>query len=287
MNESKVISIIIPHYNSWEYLEQLLKSIGKNSLVEIIVIDDNSPTKEKLEFFHDKFPDVMFLSNEKGKKGAGSARNIGLNNASGKWIFFADSDDFFEENGISILLSYASCEKDVIYFQPTSLDVKTGQIGRRHRVYADYVKNYDGTRETELNLRYKYYVPWSKLIKKTIINYNDIRFEEIMYSNDLMFSTKVGFYSEQIAVSDKIVYCVRENSGGLTSNLTSEKLKVRFMAWVRYYNFLSANLSYSELISLNITSWPFIKQCLKNRLSISEFFFIIKESYKAKMKIFK
>ena len=81
MNNNPLISIIIPHYNTPALLKRLLDSIGFHEDVQIIVIDDNSTKDISLyqavqkEYQSDH---TIFLKNDSGKKGAGAARNIGL-----------------------------------------------------------------------------------------------------------------------------------------------------------------------------------------------------------------
>ena len=89
-------SIIIPHKNTPNYLLRCLDSIPLRDDVQVIVVDDNS-NPEKVDFDH--FPQwkgkhyEYYLTKE--GRGAGFARNIGLEHAVGKWLLFADADDFF------------------------------------------------------------------------------------------------------------------------------------------------------------------------------------------------
>ena len=96
----KIYSFIIPHHNCPNLLYRLLDTIPQREDIEIIVVDDNSDA--------DKVPlinrnDVqLFLIPASESKGAGHARNIGLDHAKGKWLLFADSDDYYEKNVISV-----------------------------------------------------------------------------------------------------------------------------------------------------------------------------------------
>ena len=106
-NTSYHYSIIIPHKNTPRLLERCLYSIPTWDEIQIIIIDDNS-NSESVDFSH--FPgngrkntEVLFT---KEGKGAGYARNIGLSHARGKWIIFADADDFFTADCFTILNEY-------------------------------------------------------------------------------------------------------------------------------------------------------------------------------------
>src|SRR5699024_4128600 len=137
-----MISIIIPHYNSWLKLEELLNTIPHNPCFEIIVVDDKSDNLNKMGEMELSFPDVLFLKNDLNNKGAGVARNIGLKHATGKWLLFADADDRFTPNLIDKIQQFIQSEYDIIYFRPSSFNDKTGEITKRHAQYERLVNNY-------------------------------------------------------------------------------------------------------------------------------------------------
>ena len=91
---SKEISIIIPHYNSTEMVRKLIDSIPVDNRIQTIIVDDNSSEDLfELEQYLSQLPNdkkVELYKNNTGVKGAGSARNVGLDHAEGKWLLFAD-----------------------------------------------------------------------------------------------------------------------------------------------------------------------------------------------------
>lgn len=66
----------------------------------------------------DDFPDVKFLMNENGNKGAGTCRNIGIDSSDGKWLIFADADDYFMPELYTNLKEYVDKLYDIVYFTP-------------------------------------------------------------------------------------------------------------------------------------------------------------------------
>lgn len=114
-------SIIIPHKNSTVLLERCLKSIPCRKDVQVIVVDDNSENQEELNAVVGGFSQVELILTQGG--GAGHARNEGLKYIRGKWVLFADADDFYNKNAFSILDNYINSDNDVIYFFANSLDV--------------------------------------------------------------------------------------------------------------------------------------------------------------------
>lgn len=285
----KTISIIIPHYNSWEYLKALLKTIPNCDSIEIIVVDDHSDNflfnKSIIEL---NFNNVTLLQNLENKKGAGAARNVGLSQASGDWILFADADDKFTENAFTNIQDFLDSDFDLIYFTPTSFKDGTDEIGDRHTQYSIYIKNYleHPSEYNELKMRYYFLVPWSKLIRGEIIKNNNINFEEIEVSNDIYFSASIGFFAKNMTVIDKQIYSIRESSNSLTANMSERKFKIRFRAWVDYIIFLQSHLDKEKLKLLGISSMPQLYIVYRNKLGIKNILFIIHESIKNNIPIF-
>lgn len=217
-------SIIIPHYNDLERLKNLVSTIPDRTDIEIIIIDDNSKVFPDIKNFPNR--NITILLNDSGVQSAGTCRNIGLKKAKGKWLLFADSDDFFTSNAYDILDDYANKHYDIIYFSPTSLDLINGSFSNRHLSYVGLVKNYIKNKNYDIN--YRFYVPWSKLISHSFIKKNQILFDEIIASNDVMFSLKAGIKATCIKAVDKAIYCVTKREGSLTTLVDNESLNVRY-----------------------------------------------------------
>ena len=279
----KELSIIIPHYNNWEMLVQLLDTIPTIDGIETIVIDDHSYNqKERLPKIKAEYPEVIFEINEENKKGAGTARNTGLSLATGKWLLFADSDDLFLEHFYETIEPYFYTDFDLIYFKPFSFIENSSIESKRHVPYEKYILEYlnNYSKKKEMRLRYKFLPPWSKLIRHSVVKDNNIKFEEVMYSNDVLFSAKVGYYSKNIAADDEIIYKIRERDGSLTSTLDEDKYIRRFDAWLDYVIFLKQNLSSEEYAYLNISIVPQLITLIRNQLGAKNIINIMIKSKK-------
>lgn len=263
------VSIIIPHYNSIKLLENLLESIPNMNEIQVIVVDDNS-TKD-IDYYNQliqKFPNWEFLKNTSENKGAGAARNIGLKNAEGEWLLFADADDFFVKGFYEKINQQFATECDIIFFTPTSMELDTKYISDRHIRLCDYIENYlsQYNHESEYSLRYKFIVPWSKLIRRSLVQENDIFFRETMVSNDVMFSVKCGYYAKKIAAVKDIIYCVTTSKGSLTTSVNSTNLNTRLDMLIESKSFLESVLDAKTIKGLNITGKTFILQIIHGKL---------------------
>ena len=130
--EKKIkFSIIVPNYNKGEYIEDCLNSIFNQTYTnyEVIFIDDGS-TDNSVELAK-KYNVKLLHTNHTH---AGGARNKGLEQATGDYIVFLDSDDYFTNNNVLEQLSNQINDEDIIFlnytrddFGKTSLIEETNQ----------------------------------------------------------------------------------------------------------------------------------------------------------------
>jgi glycosyltransferase involved in cell wall biosynthesis len=273
---NKDLSIIIPHFNSPNSLDILLRTIPDCDGIEIIVIDDKSDRDlDTLSVLRKEFHQrVIFLNNDTDKKGAGVCRNIGLEVATGDWLLFADADDYFVENFYSSIKKYFSSEHDIIFFPPTSIDIQRNKTGERHVVYSNLVMEYLERPDTpnEWKLRYKYFSPCSKLIRRNFVLENMIKFEEILVSNDVMFSIKAGHHAQSVGAGPEIFYCITRDSGTLTSKVSKERFRIRLHAQVRIHKYLKSNLTKEAFKVVRIGGRGFLLDALHYRFSLGVIF---------------
>lgn len=221
---SPTFSIIIPHKEIPDLLMRCLKSIPVSEDIQVIVVDDNSTDADT---YLERFPELSrpyleFIRTTKGG-GAGYARNVGLDYAKGKWLLFADADDFYVDNMFEIITSYEGSKADVIYFKKKSVlseDI-TKTVNR-----SDYINRLiDWYFETsdERPIRGKFLVPWAKMIRKDIVEKIGLRFDETKYSNDIYCMASIGCYARIIEASSEILYIVTLRQGSLTSSFCKKK----------------------------------------------------------------
>lgn len=224
-------------------LERLITSIPIRDDLEIVVVDDNSDA-DIVDFDH--FPcldrkNYQLIKNRECH-GAGYARNCALSLIKGKWVMFADSDDFFNPGFSNFLDDYIDSEADAIYYNANCVDSVSLKPSRRgdnlHRFIDDYHKEYNKDNEYgELLLRYMFTEPWCKMVKQDVIDRYQIKFEETSIRNDVRFSYLVGFYAKKIIVDDRQLYCVTTRqdsvSRGKGYQASLDEIKV-FAGWKKF-----------------------------------------------------
>ena len=214
-----IFSIIIPHHNIPELLQRCLDSIPDVPEVQVIVVDDNS-SEQKVDFEH--FPGLSRTHTQcildKQGGGAGHARNIGLRNADGKWLVFADADDFFTKNAFDILKNHKDDKEDIILFKSNSVDsdslIPANRFEDLNLAIDDVLSGRLSAKEAIL----KRPGPVCKMFRRSYIAQKDIWFDEVIASNDMMFVTKATCWCNDNAVTvyDDILYTVTTRTGSLT-----------------------------------------------------------------------
>lgn len=241
--EQYIYTIIIPHHNIPILLKRCLQSIPKRKDLQTIVIDDKSDDKyiTELEQLEKEFPHVYFHYLEKNG-GGGKARNIGLQLAKGKYILFADADDYFNYCLNSVLSNYENSNYDIIFFDANSIETDTYKATWRslhlNRMIRLYKKN---PQKAKFNLKYAFGEPWCKMVQRKLIQVNHISFDETPIHNDTKYSYLVGFYGKNIHVDERAIYCVTDRINSVSKSISEEKLLIRTIIFSKANAFFKEN----------------------------------------------
>lgn len=212
-------SIIIPHKNIPDLLVRCVRSIPRRPDVEIVIVDDNS-SPDKVDFSHFPFvgeEGVQVILDKTGL-GAGHARNVGICHAHGRWLLFADADDFFNYCFDEALTRYQEATADIIYFRGNCVDSDTYECGHRpNKVLNRWIALMDrDPARAELMLRCNFGEPWCKMVKAELVRSHNICFDELPARNDTHFSYLAGYYARTIATDPHAIYCVTVRSASIS-----------------------------------------------------------------------
>lgn len=265
LKSTPTYSIIIPHYKLPFQLDRLLSTIPCNNKCQIIVVDDCSDVKtiEKLNKIKQKYPSIELYSTGKNG-GGGKARNIGLSHAKGKYVIFADADDFFLPSFKYLLNRYQNEDFDILFYNAISLDDHSFKIKSRHQYLNNLIsiaaKNYQcGIQQ----LKYLFGEPWCKIIKNEMIKSNKITFDETSIHNDTKFSYMCGFYAKKCIIDETAAYCITDREASVSKSISKEKLNIRFKTFLEKNIFLAKN-------NINIFD-PIMLSPIKNALKKYDF----------------
>lgn len=218
-------SFIIPHKNLPDLLKRCVISIPKREDVQIIIVDDNSDPAivdfEKFPFYGEKNIEIIF---DKSGKRQGHARNIGINKAQGKWLIFADSDDFFLYSINRALDENVDRDEDIVFFKATLLDNDTylPSVPQECLPNLSVDKYLSKDKYGDHFIRFRHPVPWGKMIKSSLVRNHSIQFAEIERLEDAQFSYQCGYYAGKIFVEDYSIYCYVKRKNTVTLQINTK-----------------------------------------------------------------
>lgn len=227
MSLKPTVSVIIPMYNVSEYVDDCFSNLASQVLTnyEVILIDDKSvdDTIEKvllaIECFERK--DVEFtLITQEMNMGVACARNIGLERASGEYVYFYDADDRLEPDTLSALYSEAKqqdadivgCEWFISFSQNERI------IGQRDvNKGVDLFKGF-ASGVIRWNL-------WLFMVRRSLYEQNGFKFIPGMnMGEDMMVMMKLALVSNRVSIVHKPLYHYSQtNTGAQTKNWSKEK----------------------------------------------------------------
>lgn len=225
---SNKISVIIPVYKVAKFVQRCAKSLMEQTLkeeVEFIFVDDYSPDnsveiiKSTVENYPMRKSQVKIISHNKNR-GLPAARNTGLANSQGDYIFHCDGDDYVEPDFLELMLTKAIEEKaDAVWCDWYLSFDKKERIMRQPQ--ATSARN---ALSDILNGSMKYNV-WNKIVKRTIYNDNNIFFPEGHSMGEDMTMIRLISKIKKVAYINKPLYhYIRTNSEALTYLYSSKSL---------------------------------------------------------------
>lgn len=217
-----LLSIIIPIYNVEKYLRQCLDSITiqLNSQVEVVLIDDGSTDQSRqiAKEYATKYPENLKLFAQENQ-GVAVARNFGLKQARGKYIWFIDSDDFIEKAALADLMPYIEqATEEIIHF-------KLAYVLNEGKAIP---QNYDLSNFIPRGPLYKAYLIMedfnitSKLYLRDFLLNLDLPFPEGVYYEDLIAVYYV-LKAKSFYEIPKVYYYYRQRKGSIIHQINNPK----------------------------------------------------------------
>lgn len=231
-----MISIIIPVYNSSQYLNECIQSVVNQSYkdFECILIDDGSSDGSEIICNQWKQKDSRIKVIHQSNQGVSKARNKGIAEAQGEYITFIDSDDWIDSNYLNTLLQpieeynvdLVVCGLQQHYSNGAfkNYSYKTGII---------HIEQQDTNAFTDINKKFLLFGPVIKLYKRTIIQAHNIHFPpEYTYGEDLLFNYSYLEYVKTVYIVDQCLYHYRiTGSGTLSSIKRINQFEIDYVQW--------------------------------------------------------
>ncbi len=266
------VSVVVPVFNSQEWLLQTIDSLISQTLTEwevIFVLDGPNPESRIIldQYIHDH----RFLILEQVKKGSGSSRNLGVKHSKGEFLFFLDSDDLMPPNSLDIAYHAAiKHDADVVLgdfrvfqdqkrFNPKNLPSRKNF----NKIFSNIPQPFTRSDIQDEILFYDsiyFMVVWLKLFRKETWDQNRILFpENISMAEDFIAVKAMIFCSERIVITKNVMVYHRKRRSSLTSVRSIESFDIfkSFNFSLKVYNNL--NLPRSEILQLHLAYMRWFK----------------------------
>lgn len=223
-SNSKIdVSVVVPVFNQEKYLEQCVDSLLCQTLkrVEFIFVDDGSTDRsmEILERYRAVDDRIKTLTQK--NQYAGVARNNGMNIATGKYIIFVDSDDFFAPTMLEDAFEHAErFQAEITIFGFSKLDDMHKTV---HKIpYAPFPNACFSVKEIGEDFFLKYNAePWNKLFLRSFVTRHGLTFQDIRKCNDTYFTHMAAYLSDKIVYLRKRLMFYRvNNTASLQGNVS-------------------------------------------------------------------
>lgn len=234
------VSVIIPVYNAERYLTQCLDSVLGQTLqdIEVICVDDGSTDGSVaiLKSYAARDSRVRLIRQKNG--GAGAARNQGLREATGEYLSFLDSDDFFEPDMLEKAVARArEFHTDIVVFNSDQFHMDKQSFVQVPwvMVKSDLPPYMPFTYRQLTGNVFLSFVGWAwdKLYRRDFVLEHDLWFQEQRTTNDMLFVFSALVVAKRIAVLDEVLAHQRRGSGDSLS-VTRER------SWNCFYDALLA-----------------------------------------------
>ena len=224
MNNIKV-SVIIPVYNSKQYLNQCLDSVVNQTLkdIEIIIVNDGSTDNslEIIQDYSDNYKNIKVIN--KQNESCYKARNVGLKTAKGEYVAFLDSDDYIEFNMYEKLYLKANdTNADIVssnYYILENNNLKVVDFSSSIKVLEKTNNKLVGAENILLDA-----VIWSRIFKRQMLIDKGIMFHsDIHTADDAFFHALTMLNANKIIYIPDVLYTYRiSRNGSITTNLHNE-----------------------------------------------------------------
>ncbi len=217
------ISLVLPVYNVNRYISRCLESIMSqitDNRIEIILVDDESPDNSiavALDYVNQYYPFVMIKVIRQTNRGLGGARNTGLKNASGEYIWFIDSDDEISSGIIEIMLEKINGEDIIIY------DYETINSSNERCVKTSSMNDLIMLSGAEIEQHFVLSQAWRSLYRRLFLLDYSLYFREKFLHEDGEFNMRAMCLAQKVTYVPIVAYRYYMRNIGSIMNSLNQK----------------------------------------------------------------
>lgn len=214
------ISVIIPFYNVEKYLRKCLESVRCQTFqdFEVIMVNDESPDNSICIAKEFLSKDNRFKIINQKNKGLGGARNTGILEAKGEFLFLLDSDDYIKENSFGQLINFATLnELDLVVFNYAKVDENGNKIASPE--FGSGILSKDEAFRKILSLKTSPQA-WNKFYKRNLFINNSILYPEKFLHEDLPVTYRLFWNADKIGYLNESYYYWLVREGSITQKFS-------------------------------------------------------------------
>lgn len=277
------VSVIIPVYNIETYLEQCLESVCNQTLqdIQIIVVDDGSTDSSPAicDAFARRYPHILECYH-KENGGSASARNLGLEHATGEYIGFIDSDDWVEPDMYEKMYR-AAIQKDADMVFCRSFEEECPGSYEYIFPREGYFSSEDMKQEIfpyllpcvtpQGNFRNLRWCNWLRICRRSVIDEHQIRFySKSRRCEDLGFSVACTIYSKNYYYLNESLYHNRPNVASKSRNYSKEMWK-SIRELMKYLQQLTSECEdYDFSHAMDVCIFYFCTMVIRNEMRLTD-----------------
>lgn len=248
------VSVIMPVYNTAEYLRETMECLMNQTLdeIEIICVDDGS-TDDSLDILNEcAMRDNRILVLHQKKLHAGVARNAGLNCARGEFVIFLDSDDLFALDLLEKTYLQGKKENaDIVLFDADYFNTETGERLEKNHLFRKKIvegKNVFSRRDIPDDIfTVTTPCPWTKLFNKKFVVDHKLQFQNLKNSNDVFFVLSSLALAERITYVDEKLVLYRVNQAKNIQSNKAQEPTLFLTAYEAVYELLNSHRIYEDV----------------------------------------
>lgn len=282
------ISVIIPVYNVEKYLKNCLDSIVNQTYknLEIIIVDDGS-TDNSIQIIKEYSKDERVKIITQEREGVYTARNKGLELATGDYVSFIDSDDWIERDTYERLVKNIE-DEDILIFDFVKYDEIQNKLLERRKNIKELKKILNSNNQY-LMMTYNNEA-WNKIYKTSYLKENNFLFPEILYE-DVFWRIETFLLASKIKIIDETLYFYRVNRNGSIMQNTkilnddSDFLEKKKKAYQENYKLISKfiekykNLLNGKKLILALIDREIWNARFKQEINVKEIIKLLKENF--------